>query len=497
MNLSREKFRFLDGLASVFPGAAAKLMTSRIRYEHLKRHYDYEGSSTKRHRDFKRNSGSVNTNIVHAHASLVSNARYVHDNNATARRGIDIITKYSGGITPHAVGISGKKSNAHEAILKDFADTVACDPANKMNLYAQQALAVRTLVRDGEVLIEKVVRRDWKDRGLPIPVQTRVLECDYLDKTKVSVSNSGNPIFMGVELDKFGTPIKYHMYDEHPGESRSIKNQKSKPRDADNIIHAFDLERPGQVRGITKLAPVLVRLRDLDEYEDAQLVKQKIAACFVGVVEDLNSELLAQSPTKDEQEEEFGRILTEWSPGKIIQGVSGKHINFNTPPSVDSFKDTTPEYKRSIAAGLGVPYMALACDYGRANYTSSRMEFLDFYKMIDHLQENVLIPQICHRIFSWFLEGCELTGLSSKGVKGIWTPPKKLLIEPLRDVQGTILSIQSGLISHAEGVRSLGFDPFDVYDEIATVMDYLKKKNIDFNFESKPKLNFEKGGNHE
>ena len=480
-----------EAIASISPRWASKRLADRIRYEGLKRHY--EGASSKRHRDFKRNSSSINHNLLHAHESLVSNARYLHDNNATARRGIDIITKYASGITPHAVKANGEKANEHDARLADFADTTACDPADKMNLYAQQALAVRTMIRDGEVLIEQVIRPDYKKKGLPVPLQTRVLECDYIDKTKFTVSQDGNPIFMGIELDKYGSPLKYHMYDEHPGELRFIRNLKSRPRSADGILHAFDLERPGQMRGVTRLAPVLVRLRDLDEYEDAQLVKQKLAACFVGVVEDIRGEL-ENIPSKEEQEEDFERLLSDWSPGKILQGVGGKNLNFNTPPSVDSFKDTTPEYKRSIAAGIGVPYMALACDYGRANYTSSRMEFLDFYKMIDHLQDNVLVPQVCNKIFDWFLRACEFEGLSSQGVRGIWTPPKKELIEPLRDVQGIILQIQSGLISHAEGVRSLGFDPFDVYDEISTVMKYLQKKNIEFNFAQKPELRVIKGG---
>lgn len=489
--------RFIDNLSPVIdeavavfmPSLAENRMKARIRYEGLKRHY--EGASGKRHRDFRRSGASANTNLIHAQENLVSNARQLHDNNATARRGIDIITKYVANIKPHAVTGEGRKSPEHEARLKDFADTVACDPGEKLNLYAQQALTVRTMTRDGEALIEKIVPRDWKRKGLPVPLQTRVLECDYLDKTKISVSNQGNPVFMGVEYDRYGTPLYYHMYDEHPGESRLLKNLKSRKRDARDIIHVFDSVRPGQLRGITRLAPVLIRLRDLDEYEDAQLLKQKISASFVGIIEDIGPEN-AEDVSRDEQEADFQRLMSEWKPGTILQGIGGKHINFNQTPSVDSFKDTSPEFKRSIAAGLGVPYMALSSDYGSANYTSSRMEFLDFYKEVDHLQENVLIPQACHKQFRWFLEAAELIGLRSEGVRGIWTPPRRELIEPMRDIQAIILQIQSGLMTHAEGVRSLGFDPFDVYDEMSAVMGYLKKKNLKFNFEKKPQLSVEK-----
>ncbi|MCB9229840.1 MAG: phage portal protein, partial [Deltaproteobacteria bacterium] len=177
MSLLSRTSKALDSFASaVSPEWGAERIAARMRFEALKRHY--EGASSKRHREFRRNSSSVNGNIIQAHESLVSNARYLHDNNATARRGIDIITKYTAGITPHAVRADGKKSPEHEAKLKEFADTVACDPAEKQNLYAQQSLIVRTLIRDGEALIERVVRPDFRKKSLPVPLQTRVLECD-------------------------------------------------------------------------------------------------------------------------------------------------------------------------------------------------------------------------------------------------------------------------------------------------------------------------------
>ena len=172
-NAIDEAVSVLDEAVSVFfPSLAENRMKARIRYENLKRHY--EGASGKRHRDFKRSGSSANTNLIHAQENLVSNARQLHDNNTAARRGIDIITKYVSNITPHAVMGDGRKSEEHEARLKDFADTVACDPGEKQNHYAQQALTVRTMVRDGEALIEKIVPRNWKQKGLPVPLCSRL-----------------------------------------------------------------------------------------------------------------------------------------------------------------------------------------------------------------------------------------------------------------------------------------------------------------------------------
>jgi capsid protein len=42
--------------------------------------------------------------------------------------------------------------------------------------------------------------------------------------------------------------------------------------------------RPGQVHGVPRLASSLIKLRDLDEYEEAELVRKKIEACFTAFV---------------------------------------------------------------------------------------------------------------------------------------------------------------------------------------------------------------------
>jgi capsid protein len=56
--------------------------------------------------------------------------------------------------------------------------------------------------------------------------------------------------------------------------------------DADAMAHLFAPLAPGQIRGISWLSPVLLWLHELDLYEDAQLVRQKVAALFAGFLFD-------------------------------------------------------------------------------------------------------------------------------------------------------------------------------------------------------------------
>jgi capsid protein len=53
---------------------------------------------------------------------------------------------------------------------------------------------------------------------------------------------------------------------------------------AAEIIHLFRPLRPGQIRGEPWLARALVKLNELDQYDDAELVRKKTAAMFAGFI---------------------------------------------------------------------------------------------------------------------------------------------------------------------------------------------------------------------
>src|SRR3546814_15087930 len=54
--------------------------------------------------------------------------------------------------------------------------------------------------------------------------------------------------------------------------------------DASEVIHLFRPLRPGQIRGEPWLTRALVKLNELDQYDDAELVRKKTAAMFAGFI---------------------------------------------------------------------------------------------------------------------------------------------------------------------------------------------------------------------
>jgi len=53
---------------------------------------------------------------------------------------------------------------------------------------------------------------------------------------------------------------------------------------ADEIAHVFLALRPGQVRGVPELSTVLLRLKSLDNFDDAVLFRQEVSNLFAGFI---------------------------------------------------------------------------------------------------------------------------------------------------------------------------------------------------------------------
>ena len=149
-------------------------------------------------------------------------------------------------------------------------------------------------------------------------MQLQVFEPDYLDSTRDTLPfNRGGPrIIGGIEIDGIGRRTAYYLFPEHPGSGFATVPPSARIP-AEDILHVFRAGRPGQVRGTTWLAPVITRFKELDEYEDAALVKQKIAACLAVIVTDLDGSAAPGVGGVNPTEPDWAML----SPGMIAQGA--------------------------------------------------------------------------------------------------------------------------------------------------------------------------------
>lgn len=431
------------------PQWGMRRLRARVAAELLQR--SYEGAAGgRRTQGWKK----VGTDAVQATGPFLSQLRNVARdlvrNNAYAESILRTIVDHTVG-----TGIVAKlKDEKALALWKAWAETTACDADGLHDIYGLQKLVMRATAQDGEVLIRRRFRRP--EDGLPIPLQIQVLEADFIDTTKdtlggFNATTRGHRVVQGVEFDAIGRRVGYWIYNEHPGSNFATTTSSFVP--ASNIHHHFRADRPGQVRGPSWFAPVLLRFKDFDEFEDATLMKQKIAACLAVITSDVTG----TAPALGEADTSVTPEIDALEPGAILNISPGREVHVVDPPSVRDYEAYSSTQLRAMASGMGVTYEDATGNYTDLPFSAARMSRLRHWANVDDWRWRLLIPRFCDPVFAWFAETAGVFGVDAGEVK--WTPPPAAMIDPVNEGLAFARNVRSGLRTWSEGIREQGFDP--------------------------------------
>jgi len=387
-------------------------------------------------------------------ATLRNRHRDLCRNNPWVRRAIQAIVTNT--IGP---GIRAQwDSDERQQRWSQWWESTECDADGRHNGYGLQALILRAVVESGECLIRARPRRP--SDGLAVPLQLQVLEPDYLDHTKTEALPNGH-ISQGVEFGPFGRRQAYWLYDQHPGEyaTRYSGTGTARRYPADGILHVCRIDRPGQVRGVPWGTGAIMRARMLDDYQDAQLERQRLAACFMAFRRPgLDAEAI------DGQEYLFGDKL---EPGAIEDLPPGWDMSFASPPQPEDDKDFLLAQLRAIASDYGLPYETMTNDLSEVNFSSARMGWNEFARNIDAWRWQMLEPQMLAPIAQWYLDAERIAGFDTEGAEVLWTAPSRVMVDKTREVKPLIEELRAGLISLPEAIRQVGYDPMTLIEEQA------------------------------
>lgn len=435
--------RFLISLA---PKWGLERVRARAVAANLQRHY--EAAARGRRTDgWSRQRGDSNALISVAGAELRLHARDLIRNNAWARKAQSVIANnvVGWGIVPKADGENPEANRAALAAWKLWAESTDCDLEGRSSFAGIQHQVMRAIVSDGEVLV--VRRRIEMTDEKTIPLRLEVLEADYLDTLK----DDGARLIQGVEYDANKRRVAYWIFPEHPGSSATT-GLESRRVPAEDVLHVFLQERPGQARGVSWLGAAIVTMKDLDEYEDAELMKQKIAACFAAfVTEDGVGNALGEQSEDDELVETF-------EPGMIVNLPPGKQVTTATPPTVTDMQFANRTLRR-IAAGLGVTYEDLTGDYSLVNFSSARMGRIAHQANVRAWQANMLIPVLCQGVWKWAMELAVLMALIPDAPPADWTVSPLPMLEPDKEGLAYQRLVRVGAMTYSGMIRELGADP--------------------------------------
>ena len=442
----------------------------------IERGFDGAGTGY-RSEGWRSTSADANAENGPALARMRNRARELRRNNPYAERAITGIADnvVGAGIVPRPVAKSSRANKRLTELWNAWAETPACDADGLESLYGLQHKITETVVESGECLLRR--RRRFSSDGLPVPLQIQVIEPDFLDETKDG-QIGGNRIIQGVEFDALGRRAAYWLYDEHPGTNNAWLSMESRRVPAEDVIHVYLPKRPGQARGYTWLAPVMQRMRNFDEMEDAVIEQAKIAACFAAFV------------TKDEAlggGKKTPPLIERMQPAIVQELAIGESITFGNPPTFNGYQPYSWQALHGIAVGLGVPYELLTGDLKGVNFSSGRMGWLHFARRVDVWQWRMLVPQLCESVWRWFIEAQALTtGGVMEDAGSEWVPPKRDMVDPSAEVKVIRDRMRLGLLTPDDALREMGYtDPDEVLDRFAIHFDKVDKAGLVFDYDAR------------
>lgn len=455
-------------IGMVSPDAGLRRHRSR---ELLKR--AYEGASKADGWRPKRGGASANTDHAADAATLRVRSRALEQNVPYIAQGIRAHSAniIGTGIVPHWLGDSAAQHSAAWMAWGPYADA-----DGRLDINGIINLAHQTAQRDGEVLL-RIRPRKMSD-GLPVPIQFQVLEIDWLDDSRSGVID-GLTVISGIAYDVLGKVVGYYLFDQHPGEvvSRPVRRSGSRLVPASSIIHYFQPGRPGQGRGFPRISPVIARVRDTSLYEDAELHRKNLET-RLGVIASGDVDAMASGSdgvplvtrTTD---------MGELPSGSLMQVPTGSNITVVEPKAAPGYVEYMKLNLHLIAAGAGWTYEMMTGDVREVNFSSARIRMLDYRREAEQEQWLYVIPMLVAPIVRAFADAAELAGKVRRASYNVrYATPKWDYVNPRDDVSSDLEEISGGLSSLSEKLRRRGYEPEEVFTEIASDFTRLQELGV-------------------
>lgn len=386
----------------------------------------------------------------------------------------------------------------------------ACDATGVNNFYGMQQLVCLSWPMSGDVFA--LVKRVETTPLMPYSLRLHILEADRV-RTPTDLAGgavvsalssgittgkaeNGNIIYDGVEVDKNGAIVAYHIANTYPYQFDGTETKFArveaygKNTGLPNVLHIMDSERPEQYRGVPYLAPVIEPLLQLRRYTEAEItaaVVQSFFTAFITTEKDGDSALPNEvggdgvtEVSKDPNEYEMGAgTLNFLEPGEDVKFGAPTHPNAG-------FEAFTKALFRQIGACLECPVDLLMMAF-EGSYSASRAALLEAWKGF-RMRREWLADDFCRPVFElWLTEAVARGRISAPGfltdpiirqayLGSEWIGPSQGQLDPTKEVAAAVTAIENGLSTHeAEATKLNGSDFHSNVDRLKVENEQLKK----------------------
>jgi lambda family phage portal protein len=405
-------------------------------------------------------TGSARKATDGAIRTIADRARDAVRNNAYAARIVDLWVANAVGT---GITTSWPSGSGEAAAWRAWVAGPECDAEGELDWPGLQALAFRAVVESGEGLVWMRPVPPTPDN--PVGLTLQVLEGDRLDWQHTGMAGNGNRIVQGIELDARGRKVAYWMredYDDFPLLRRADAKRIRVP--AEDVIHLYRRRRPGQLRDVSWLAPILWQLKDLTEYESALLKKAFVEACLALVVTGDDEEAVTGDVLRDGR----GQAVEAIEPQTIMYRRGGGSVETISPSGGGSHAGFARRQLEAASVGAGLTYDQVSGDLSQANYSSLRAGKIEFRRLLEQVQYTMLVPMLVQRVAKRFhAQGAMLGLFAPQMPAATHVPPAPEMVDPLKDTMALIAQVRAGFIAQDEAVAMFGRDFGEVMAKIA------------------------------
>lgn len=333
-----------------------------------------------------------------------------------------------------------------------WAESVECDRARELKFYDYQDLVCRQQLENGEsfVLFPRIQRL-----GSPYELKLQAVEADRVSNP--DKKQNSDTLVEGIEKDKDGAPVAYHIARQHPGSS--IYNSKltgwdrieafGKKTGLPNVLHIKRILRPGQTRGVPFLAPVIECIKQITRYTEAEIMAAVISSFFTVFIK-TNAGQPGIPPFdttyfRDESGSTASDKDIKLGSGLIVGLGNNQEIQTANPARPNSnFEPFLIAIIEQIGAALEIPYEVLIKHFS-SSFSASRAALLEAWRFFRG-RRTWLISHFCQPVYEIFLweaiakgripaPGFFANEIIRKAYCGaVWQGDAPIYIDPAKDI---------------------------------------------------------------
>lgn len=305
----------------------------------------------------------------------------------------------------------------------------------------------------------------------------KLYPCDYeADQVTTPFVGANAPDFWmdGMTLDPVtGRPTHYHVLKQHPGD---YYFQNMNPLDYTKVqarfmIHWFNKNRPGQVRGIPIFTSSLDMFSELRAYRKAVLNCAQQAAAFTAVIES------DYQPVVDEDVEVVPFAKVPIDRGMMIQLANGQKMNaFDAKQPTTNYADFHEKCIGEAVRPLNYPLNLALGTSQKFNFSSAKLDHINYRNSLN-VERADCNSVVLNRIFSAWHEEAVLVG-RIRSYNGLHLPPKQwhwpgyASLDPVVDAQADHDRLAHGTDTYSAFWARAGYD----WDDIKLIMSQERKE---------------------